>query len=120
MEVTCLGTAPTTIPVQITPKPSPAIPTWWNWGNSSLKLSCVQPNFLQRARQKLPRPTSLNLREHLRLRSCMAHRNARPSNAPRLGVTLHALPATLAPTLGFALLATASPHQFPRPVFSAS
>ena len=47
----------------------------WNWGNSSLKLSCVRPNLLQRARQKLPQPTSLNLRKHLRLRSCMAHRN---------------------------------------------
>ncbi len=34
-------------------------------------------------------------------------RNARPSNAPRLVVTLHGLPATFAHSFGFDLLATA-------------
>lgn len=34
-------------------------------------------------------------------------RNARPSNAPRLVVTLHRLPATFASSFGFDLLATA-------------
>jgi hypothetical protein len=34
-------------------------------------------------------------------------RNARPSDAPRLVVTLHGLPATFAPLFGFDLLATA-------------
>jgi hypothetical protein len=34
-------------------------------------------------------------------------RNARPSNAPRLVVTLHGLPATFASSFGFDLLATA-------------
>jgi len=34
-------------------------------------------------------------------------RNARPSDAPRLVVTLHGLPATFASSFGFDLLATA-------------
>jgi hypothetical protein len=34
-------------------------------------------------------------------------RNARPSNAPRLSITLHGLPATFARAFGFGLLATA-------------
>jgi hypothetical protein len=34
-------------------------------------------------------------------------RNARPSDAPRLSVTLHGLPATFARSFGFDLLATA-------------
>jgi hypothetical protein len=34
-------------------------------------------------------------------------RNSRPSNAPRLSVTLHGLPATFAHSFGFALFATA-------------
>jgi hypothetical protein len=47
-------------------------------------------------------------------------RNARPSNAPQLVITLHGLPTTFASIFGFDLLATVSPHQLPQAVFLAS
>jgi hypothetical protein len=47
-------------------------------------------------------------------------RNARPSNAPRLLVTLHGLPATFASSFGFELHATTSSHQSLQALFPAS
>ena len=47
----------------------------WNWGNSSPQPNCAPPNSLPSMSLKRPPRTSLNLWNHLRLRSHTAHHN---------------------------------------------
>ena len=109
-------------PPDTTSAPLPSAPVLWrDWPRCSirrtwLKVIRSQTICLESPEELLPSLAPMPTEKRL-TRSERAHwrlswdqrlaRNARPSDAPRLVVTLHGLPATFASSFGFDLLATA-------------
>jgi len=109
-------------PPEAVSHPSPLAPVLWkDWPRCSIRhawLKVVRSQTVQVANALSPdaSPALTQIAPTL-TRAKRAHwrlswqerfaRNARPSNAPRLVVTLHGLPATFARAFGFDLLATA-------------
>jgi hypothetical protein len=109
-------------PPDSAPAPLPSAPVLWrDWPRCGirrtwLKVVRSQTIYLESSAQCSP-SEALAPTEKMRTRTERAHwrlswqqrlaRNTRPSNAPRLVVTLHGLPATFASSFGFDLLATA-------------
>src|SRR6266700_3866208 len=104
--------------------PLPLAPVLWrDWPRCSIRRTWLKVVRSQTISVESPSPFSpLRTTESTEKRFTRAERahwrlswdqrlarNARPADAPRLVVTLHALPATFASSFGFALLATASP-----------
>ncbi len=96
-----------------TPEPLPLAPVVWkDWPRCRIRrewLKVVRSETvgLTSSTTLAPSPVPLPT-ENILTRAQRAHWNARPSDAPRLSVTLHGLPATFAHSFGFALLATTS------------
>ncbi len=113
-------------PVQATPHPAPTMPEpaprspvlWGDWPRSQLrrrwmKVMRTETVFLSMGAPPPEAHTSLT-DEHIITRAQRAHwrlswqerfaRNARPSSAPVLQLTIHGLPATFANVFGFGLV----------------
>ncbi len=109
------------LPPQLPPEPAPFPVLWGDWPRSSLRRRWVQ--LLRSQTVMLPSAPLPREKQHERkpperhTRSQRAHwrlswherlaRNARPSTAPSLAITVHGLPATFARAFGFALVAAA-------------
>jgi len=113
------GPSPPPDPASAPPSSAPVL--WRDWPRCSirrtwLKVVRSQTVCLESSSQLVP-PLAKTPAEKILTRAERAHwrlsweqrltRNARPSDAPRLVVTLHGLPATFASSFGFDLLATA-------------
>jgi hypothetical protein len=117
-------TSPTVLaplPLHLPPAPAPFPVLWGDWPRCSIRRRWVQllrsqtvilpsaplPHEKQHESQP-PERHSRSQRAHWRLswHERLA-RNARPSTAPPLAITLHGLPATFANVCGLALVATA-------------
>ena len=109
-------------PLDPTPALLPSAPVLWrDWPRCSIRrtwlkrirsqTTCLESSSqfsLSRAKASPEKILTRAERAHWRLSwDQRLTRNARPSDAPRLVVTLHGLPATFASSFGFDLLATA-------------
>jgi hypothetical protein len=109
-------------PPDSAPAPLPSAPVLWrDWPRCGIRRTWLKVVRSQAICLESFSPLSPSLAkvpiEKILTRAERAHwrlsweqrlaRNARPSNAPRLVVTLHGLPATFASSFGFDLLATA-------------
>src|SRR5713226_1866862 len=107
-------------PLENAPSPLPLAPVIWkDWPRCHIRREClkvIRRETVVFAFGATPTPVTPAAEEVLS-RARRAHwrlsweqrlaRNARPSDAPRLSVTLHGLPDTFASSFGFDLLATA-------------
>jgi hypothetical protein len=103
------------------PEPAPFPVLWGDWPRCSIRRRWFQllrsqtvllsPETVQQEKQPASNPSSRHTRAqraHWRLNwNERLARNARPSDAPPLTMTLHGLPAPFAQFLGFALVAAA-------------
>lgn len=109
-------------PAETVRAPLPSAPVLWgDWPrcgirrtwlkvvrSQTLSLECPAQSVPSRATVPMEKILTRAQRAHWRLSwDQRLVRNARPSDAPRLVVTLHGLPATFASSFGFDLLATA-------------
>ena len=109
------------LPPQLPPEPAPFPVLWGDWPRCSIRRRWVQllrsqtvmlPSApLQREKQHVseaPERQTRTQRAHWRLSwNERLARNARPSNALPLAITVHGLPTTFANVFGLALLTTA-------------
>jgi len=109
------------LPSQLPPEPAPFPVLWGDWQRCSIRRRWVQllrsqtvmlPSTpLQREMKhesKPPERQTRTQRAHWRLSwNERLARNARPSNAPPLAITLHGLPASFANVFGLALVVAA-------------
>jgi hypothetical protein len=109
------------LPPQLPPEPAPFPVLWGDWPRCSIRRrwfqllrsqtvllpsAPLQPEKNQDG--KPPERQTRSQRAHWRLSwNERLARNARPSTAPPLAITLHGLPATFANVFGFALVAAA-------------
>jgi len=113
----CSASSP---PLEEAPPPLPLAPVLWkDWPRCQIRrgwLKVVRSETVRLTGSTTPVPVTLSTKEVF-TRAQRAHwrfswdqrlaRNARPSDAPPLSVTLHGLPATFAQSFGFDLRATA-------------
>ncbi len=118
---TASPTALEPLPPQLPPEPAPFPVLWGDWPRCSIRRQWVQllrsqtvllpsaplPREMKQESQPPERHTRAQ-RAHWRLSwNERLARNARPSTAPPLAITLHGLPATFANVFGLALVAAA-------------